>query len=384
MKTAWQINWNDGMLLSADHFKLMESQANVNINRIINNISPNAWGISAFEFDDTALALGIVRIERCTGIFQDGSAFEVDSNDPEKPEASKFSNTNADIYLTYSNNDQILDNNQPIERIKSKLVLTDKPDRSFASIKIAEMEMKNNHITLNKKYIPPLLNIGASNMLMSLASNTLELLNQFHRKIIDSENKTISSNIKQYSAKLKVQLLNSIDHPYCLYKLVTELILFLDQGACIEVYQHNTSSNNIYNSCLALQKYLTINLPKINKHELIRVDHYWVCRSTDALLSAKRVIISIPRNQQHQIVEIELIKVANEQTIQKLIDFSISGIELKTTKDLPGEAFFNQANQYLEINISHLYWRQITEENLMAIYISDNKLMDELILWTIQ
>lgn len=74
--------WQEGMLLSPQHFQQMERAHHHRLTQRFRFSEPFGWGLRSFTLDDQALLHGRFSLLRASGVFPDGTSFDTDAGDP--------------------------------------------------------------------------------------------------------------------------------------------------------------------------------------------------------------------------------------------------------------------------------------------------------------
>lgn len=73
------VQWYEGMLLCPQHFQHLSASLTTDMAYVTNNILMFAYGVDQLKIDTSALANGVIRILKMSGIFQDGMFFDFDA-----------------------------------------------------------------------------------------------------------------------------------------------------------------------------------------------------------------------------------------------------------------------------------------------------------------
>jgi type VI secretion system protein ImpJ len=76
----YAIQWHEGMLLMPQHFQQLSARTEGLIRHLSTLATPYLWGISAFEFDRSALVSGRLRVNRVSALMRDGFWVEAGSD----------------------------------------------------------------------------------------------------------------------------------------------------------------------------------------------------------------------------------------------------------------------------------------------------------------
>lgn len=74
--------WQEGMLLSPQHFQQMERANHLRLTQRFRFSEPFGYGLRTFTLDDQALLHGRFSLIRAAGVFPDGTPFDTDAGDP--------------------------------------------------------------------------------------------------------------------------------------------------------------------------------------------------------------------------------------------------------------------------------------------------------------
>ena len=97
-----QVHWQDGMLLTAKHFELLQNYLQQLSCSQLKIVNPYYWGISKFKIKTEELRNGKLCIDEIRGIFPDGSPFDITQNNTPQLElkfTSKVENQAIFIYF---------------------------------------------------------------------------------------------------------------------------------------------------------------------------------------------------------------------------------------------------------------------------------------------
>lgn len=85
MSWTSRVVWREGMFLRPQHFQQQDRYIHQLIEGRVGALHPFVWGIHELELDASELAKGIIRVARCSGIFDDGTPFEIPQGDAPGP-----------------------------------------------------------------------------------------------------------------------------------------------------------------------------------------------------------------------------------------------------------------------------------------------------------
>ena len=73
--------WSEGMFLRPQHFQQHDRYLETMIRQRCGGLQPYDWGIKSFKIDTRLLAIGKFSLEECSGIFPDGTPFNLPEDD---------------------------------------------------------------------------------------------------------------------------------------------------------------------------------------------------------------------------------------------------------------------------------------------------------------
>ncbi|QEW05701.1 type VI secretion system baseplate subunit TssK [Nitrincola iocasae] len=76
-----KVAWTEGMFIRPQHFQQQDRYFEKLINLKTTALSGYAWGITSLSLDDGALKIGKVLVRECSGIFEDGTPFDMPGTD---------------------------------------------------------------------------------------------------------------------------------------------------------------------------------------------------------------------------------------------------------------------------------------------------------------
>jgi type VI secretion system protein ImpJ len=194
-----RVIWREGMLISPQHLQQQELFAEQTLHERLAASTPLSWGVQAIEFDAGALKSGRLELTRFDGVMPDGTDLRGKLNVPSRTIGDHFPTTAKQLevslglpvlregvsnfheidsewkgrYLattrsvgdiSMSKNTRNLDVGSPA----AVLLFGEEKDEDHIKLKIAEIVRdEDGSFTLSDSYIPPVLHIGASPVIMA-------------------------------------------------------------------------------------------------------------------------------------------------------------------------------------------------------------------------
>jgi type VI secretion system protein ImpJ len=69
--------WTEGMFLRPQHFQQLERYCSAQLEARVEGLRPFGWGLTELQIDDGLLKTGKLALNRCSGVFDDGTPFRV-------------------------------------------------------------------------------------------------------------------------------------------------------------------------------------------------------------------------------------------------------------------------------------------------------------------
>ncbi len=212
MRRLQPVVWAKGTFLSPQHLQSQDIFHEDLLQFRLDSLNTFPWGFRALALDWEALAAGNLALEKATGILPDGLAFDIPASDPAppaKPLASYFdpthptidvhlavpawrigdvnvstlANPNADtrylaeIALMRDENAAQVERPVQIARKSFRLLVDSEAREGTPAMRVARVARTDSgKLELDPTFVPPLLNIQASDYLLSILRRLLEIL----------------------------------------------------------------------------------------------------------------------------------------------------------------------------------------------------------------
>ncbi len=234
-----KVAWLEGMLLKAQHFQQQERYFESLLHQHTAAQFPYYWGFSQLHLDRTLLELGKLGLKEASGIFPDGTAFKIPGLD-KAPDPIEFKNSEDEAFLylsiplqsesqyqqdlngeegryqlkELSANDTYQDTHNPqiikICQTRLQLIFAKNPPENTPYLSVAKLNKSSekNRVQIDESFIPPCLNIGCSQEILSACRYFIEKIKGITESISPSYKKRNSPQaalLLQYLLILKKQ-----------------------------------------------------------------------------------------------------------------------------------------------------------------------------------
>ena len=423
-----RVIWSEGMFLKPHHFQQQDRFIENVVDHRVRVCLSNGWGFSKLDIDKDLLKQGKICINEATGIFPDGTCFDFPAKDQSPPilelesdvrdkkfylavTLSRFGGRESsaeeeDLKSTrYKNLDQaVIDNSadSPQEEIISvgsvQLTILEEgaslDGYSYLSfVKIIEVSSEKA-ITLDKQYVPPVLDCSQSAQLGGFLNELTGMLHQrgeeLSGRLVDSR----ASGTAELSDLVFLQVVNKLEplcvhltqksrlHPQELFALLLsiagELSTFstkTKRPPLFQVYRHDdlqTTFSSLFScirSCLSsVSQQSAISLQLEEKKYGIRVakidDRSLVGQAIFVIAAKSNIEPSIFQSEfQHQV------KVAPVEKILDLVRANLPGIDMRALPVAPRQIPYNTGFTYFELDRSSDYWSLLNDSGGFAFHI---------------
>ncbi len=295
MRQLQKVLWTKGVLLTPQHLQMQDRFLEDALGFQLSSLTFCPWGFSRLELDHEALAGGVLSVGEASGLFPDGLAFDVPGSDvapPPKPLEEHWDpdQTSMDIYLAVPE-DRPGGQNVSMGRVErstryvAEVVslrdentgLAEKPVQvARKNLRLlAEGESLEGHVALpiarvvrsaagvhelDARFVPPLLDIGASAHLMAIVRRLVEILS--------ARSGALSGVRRQRSSGLADFGVADVANFWLLYTVNTHLPRFRH---LFEVRRGHPAE--LFSAMLALAGALTTFRPDVHPRMLPDYDH---------------------------------------------------------------------------------------------------------------
>jgi type VI secretion system protein ImpJ len=432
MKQLQPVLWSKGTFLTPQHLQLQDRFLEDSLNFRLQALKFCAWGFSELVLDQELLADGQLAVSRASGIFPDGLLFDIPGPDqppPSKALAEFFDPgvRDLDIYLTVPDYKQkglnvaglgrvsgsrymaeitsVRDDNtgtgeKPIQiaRKNLRLLAANETREGSSALRIANVEKTEaGAFRFNTRFVPPLLEVRASDYLRSLINGILEILAAKSTQISGGRRQknqaladftaadianfwllyTVNSNIPVLSHMLQGQRC----HPEELFSALTAL------GASL-----TTFSNTIRPRDLPLYDHLNLGKVFTNLDEKLRIlletvvdtnvvslplKHvnntiYATAIDQDKYLTNTKMYLAISADTSEDSIirrVPQLVKTCSATQIEQLISSAVPGIAMTHVTSPPSAIPVKMKYQYFSLNQSGAAWDTVTRARNFAAHV---------------
>jgi len=431
MKQLKPVLWTKGTFLTPQHLQLQDRFIEDALNFRLQALKFCPWGFRELAINAELLTDGQFAVTRATGIFPDGLMFEVPEADPPPPSKSleEFfdpGTKNLDIYLAIPDYRQrglnvstgkeggtrylaevaaFRDENtgaseKPIQVARKNMrLLAESENREGSSVlRIANVERTPaGTFQLNPRFIPPLIEIGASEYLVGLLRGMVELLSarstqlsagrrQKNQSLADFTASdianfwllyTVNSNFPAFSHLYE----SKMGHPEELYGTMVSLAGSLTtfsqklRPRDLPLYVHD-SLGPVFSELdeklrSLLETVVPTNLVSLPL-KLVQDSIYGTAIDQDKYLVNTRMYLAVSAETTEETIiqkVPQLVKACSATHIEHLVRQALPGIQLRHLSSPPSAIPVKLKYQYFALNQSGPAWEAVNRARNFAAYV---------------
>ncbi|NMR26352.1 type VI secretion system baseplate subunit TssK [Pseudoalteromonas sp. NEC-BIFX-2020_015] len=427
IKTPAKPVWAEGVLLAQQHFQLFDEYHEQNQIVRQNLTSSLVYGLQHLALDESALARGLLKITSFKLLLENGRLLEFDRQQHDELKLELDANTDEVViyiaiaankvvsniegyatsgqlsayqadYIELGDDHDAARNREVLIAHPKYILLTDSDVKTYfdtlACLKIARAE--DGSFVINKHFVPPLLNISASNYLTELLNRTANLVNA-KVNVLLSRRKNFGSvtdfgpnemnsflllNAMAPSAKRLDHLKSlAIVHPerlYCeLVDLISSVSMFEHSDLVNQVppYQHKQLSHVFGKLDELLTKLLEGVVPKKMaglKLEKVSNAIYQVATIDSAIFESNDFYLAVYfEAEDTKWIETfsDQVKVGATEKLDIMISSALAGVQLTHCQRPPNKLAIKSGYEYFRLESHGYIWQQIIEEQSLSLFI---------------
>jgi len=424
-----RVIWREGMLISPQHLQQQELFEHQCLHERLAASTPLSWGVQAVEFDSGALKSGRLELTRFEGALPDGTDLRGNLEVPSRTIGDHFPTTSkllevhiglpvlregvANFHEVDSEwRGRFLSTERSVGDIAMNkntrnihvgapapvLLFGPEKDEDHVKLKLGEIVRdEDGSFMLSETYIPPVLHIGASSVIMAGLRELMSLSVVKQRALTATRRQRDASSI-EFAANdvTRYLFLNAINSGIPLLKHISEeprtsplaayltllsyagglssftgeidpssfpRFAFLDLRSCFA-----TMFQNIKTMLGAAVKDMSIKIPLE-----AREDGMWIGRlSEQKMVDCKDWVLAVKHKAPEQEIANklpQLSKMSSWKHISAIVKSATPGVPLVPTHRPPNEIAIKPDLVYFMIKKDDQYWRDMLQERTIALYI---------------
>ena len=432
MRQLQPVIWMKGTALSPQHLQSQDRFIEDSLQFRLESLSANPWGFLSLQIDQEALAEGVFSLSGASGVFPDGLLFDFPASEappPSKPLQDCFEpdQDSLDVYLAVPNyrlpglnvsmaqsradtrylaealmvrdeNSGLAERPVQVARKNYRILTAADSRQECSALQVARIQRtETGALQLDPQFVPPLLDISASDYLCAIARRMVEILAAKSSMLAGSRRQkslsladfgasdianfwllyTINSHFPEFQHLFEVRR----GHPARLFETMLSLAGSLTTFSNkvhprdLPLYDHNNLSECFTTLDETVRMLLEtvvptncISLPL----KLVQPSIYATALADDKYLTGTRMYLAISSamNEGELIAKTPyLVKVCSASHIEHLVRQALPGLGLTHVPKPPGSIPVKLNYQYFSINQSGVVWEAIGRARNLAAYV---------------
>ncbi len=435
--------WSEGMFLRPQHFQQHDRYLETLIRERCGGLQPYDWGIKKLRIDQRQLAMGKFSLTECSGIFPDGTPFNLPEDDElPLPIDIPIDVQNNIIYLAlpmqrfgaveidtdenrhalaryHANETEVRDINVAtnatsavmIAKLQTSLMLQKQERSGHVCIGVARVieSRVDKNVILDEQYIPPTVDCNAQPLLKSYIKELFGLLHTRGEALGGRASEAGRGGVAEIADFMLLQVVNRVEplfehlqnipslHPESFYRLAVQLAGELStfckankRPISFPIYLHD----DLHKTFLAVMNELRELLSSVLEQNAIFIPltapKYGIRGAKVPDLNLlKDAVFVLAANAQVSIEQLRSgfptqIKIGPVEQIQNLVRSALPGITVHPLPVAPRQIPYHAGFAYFELNKQGELWKQMQQSGGFAIHIAGEFPGLELEFWAIK
>jgi type VI secretion system protein ImpJ len=429
MQSAHPVAWIEGLLLEPQHFQQQERYLEWHACTARRQLFAHAWGLSRLELDATLLEQGIVRLHQASGIFPDGTPFQLpDQGHPPPAWHADASVEGIEICLAlamdvgevaqidvsgnaHSARYDVIDaelvdrtagtsaDGSPraalvqLGRLRTRLVPRDAVGGDETALPIARLLGRDRagRLQLDPAFLPPMLDAGVVGWIPDLLGDLGGMIDLRRAALSGGSPASRSGGLSEWIEILLAQALAEYRltlrhlthraplHPELVWMTLLGLhgrLTGLRQGAPVDdppLYDHLQPGPGFRQLGKQLREALSLVIasPAVPLRFVDRGDRVRVC-PRDAQVPLARVVFAVMADMPGEDLRerfVEQAKFAPVERIVQLVDLQLPGMRLQPLVAAPRHVPWYPGALYLDVGSDHSMWHELMTSAAMALAV---------------
>lgn len=431
MKQLQPVIWSKGTTLTPQHLQAQDRFIEDTLKFRLQALRFCPWGFRELQINQELLAEGQLAISRASGIFPDGLLFSIPEADPAPPskalaESFEADANNLDVYLAIPDyreqgrnvaagqdtgtryiaevatfRDENTGKNEKLVQIarKNMRLLAETENREgWSTLRVASVQRTDaGTFALNPRFVPPLIEIGASEYLMGIVRSLVEILSarssllsagrrEKNRSLADFTATDIANfwllyTVNSFLPEFNHLFQNQESHPEELYSAMASLAGSLSTFSStvrpreLPLYAHD-SLGPVFTELeqklrSLLETVVDTNLVSLPLKQ-VQNSIYATAIEQDKYLANTRMYLAVSAEAAEEIIikrVPQLVKVCSATHIDHLVKQALPGVQLTHLPNPPSAIPVKLRYQYFSLNQSGPAWEAVNRARNFAAYV---------------
>jgi type VI secretion system protein ImpJ len=429
MSANSRVIWSEGLFLQPQHFQQQERYVERFVETRCRSLVPHAWGFTEIEFERDLLAIGKAALRRLSGVFPDGTPFQLPDDDPlpapidigtdvrnqilylavplRRPGESEAVRDGATDDLarhavrqvpaadsTAADSDPAM---LEVGALRTRLLLAKDVTEAYACVPLAHViECRaDRQVVLDDQFIPTVLTVRAANRLASFTSELLGLLHQRGEALAGRVAATGRGGAAEFADFLMLQAINRYEpllahhadggdlHPESLFRICVsaagEFATFTTTSKRppkVAAYRHDRLRESFDPVILSLRESLSKVLTQTAIAIPIEPKKFGISVAivTDRSLYGSAVFVlaaraDIPSEELRRRFPAQL-KIGPVERITDLVRLQLPGVPVVPLPVAPRQIPFHAGYAYFELDQTDKLWEQLKTSGGVAMHVA--------------
>jgi type VI secretion system protein ImpJ len=439
-----RVLWSEGTFLQPQHLQQHDRFLETYVELRTRGLRPHSWGFVELSLDESLLELGKVAIQSARGAMPDGTPFDCPGRDPLPPpldvgptlrdslvtlvlpirrpgvdEADLGSGTTDGLARYSAGELEVADSNASFDRtaliqvgrLRLQLLKESDVSAAYSGLGIARVveRQADNRIALDRRYVPPMLDVGGDTTLASYLRDIHGLLHQRGDALAERLSQPGPGGVAEIADFLWIKTMNRYEplfahlaataplHPERLYAVCLELAGELStytrdtrRPIAYPLYRHDDLAGSFAPVVADIRRSLSMVLERsailielqerayglrialIPDPELRRTARFVL--AAKAQMPPERLQASLPT----------LLKIGPGERIRDLVNLNLPGIALRNLPVAPRQVPYHAGFLYFELERGTELWSQTEQSGTLAMFLSGEVPGLELEFWAVR
>lgn len=432
MSITQRVAWIEGMLMEPQHFQQQERYLENIIHARVTGLGDWGWGLTELDIDNDLLAQGKFALRRASGVFPDGTVFNMPAGDPlplplilhddcqnKTVHLAVALDISGNPYINLTGDDstsryravdaEIQDRNLLPEMLEGnarkallqlgalqvRLCLEDNCSGAESTLPIAVLGERRPEggIALDDHFLPVMMNVHGASWLRGATVELLGLITQRLGAVRLPDvhysgggmNEVLELMLLQLLNEYHLQLTHLLERPGVHPERLFQTLLGLLGRLCIVPgsesfhnfqhlrYQHHQQGPSFFALFAALRRALSlvIESPAVALPFKSNGNHIYLCQN-DAQLRLERLIFAVSADVPVDILRSDFpgqAKLGPVEKISQLVDFQLPGARINAMGAPPRHIPYYPDSVYFEVDSTDSLYQEMMAGAAMAISI---------------
>jgi type VI secretion system protein ImpJ len=431
MRQLQKVLWTKGVMLTPQHLQLQNRFIEDSISFQLSALTAAPWGFSSLELDREMLDSGMLALSNARGLFPDGLAFDMPGADPlpePRPlkdgwlpdqealhaylaiseyrpggrnvsveENNRDARFSAEVVFRRDENTGLAEKPVQVARKNLRILLEGESLEGSSVLPVARIfRTESGGYDLDPAFVPPVVDIGASQALMTIARRLVELLSarsadlsgtrrQRGQDLADFGISDVANFWLLYTVNTYLPVLRHIfevrrGHPSGLFETMLSLAGSLttfsteEDARSLPAYDHSGLSTSFHALDERLRTLLETVVPQNYRAIPLRpVKPFVYAAAMDtSILGARQIFLAVGAGADRATLvdkALELLKVGAAENLDHLYRRGLPGLELTHVLSPPSAIPVKLDYEYFLIDTSGAEWEEVLRSKNLAVYV---------------